>query len=138
MDVSTGAQLAVSALDTISARSVLVLDDGIVAVAGQAKGSGAVRLVALDAKTLAMSKQGADDIHPGSLIWMKGTDLYALVSTGGKIHLARFDKNLTKIAQSAIAVHQFASPLFQGETVSIQAADGTPILLNSSDLVAKR
>lgn len=138
VDLKSGAELAVSALDTVSSRSVTVLDDRIVAIAGQTKGSGAVRLVALDPKTLAMTKQGADDIHAGSLVWINGAELYALVSAGGKLYLARFDKNLAKLAQSTVAVHPFAAPLFQGDAVTVQAVDGTPVLLNAGDLVARK
>ncbi len=135
---AAGVELAASALDTVNARSVMVLEDRIVAIAGQAKGSGAVRLVTLDPKTLAMTKQGADDIHEGSLIWTRGTDLYAVVSVGGKLHLARFDKDLVKVAQSAVTVHPFAAPLFRADSLTVQASDGSPVLLGAGDLVAKK
>ena len=138
VDAATGNELASSALDTVSSRSVVVLDDRIVAIAGQAKGSGAVRLVALDPKTLAMTKQGEDDVHAGSLIWIRGADLYAVVSVGGKLHLARFDKELKKLAQSSVAVHPFAAPLFRGDSLSVQASDGKPVLLGFGDLLAKK
>ncbi len=135
---SAGVVLAASALDTVNARSVVILEDRIVAVAGQAKGSLAVRLVTLDPKTLAMTKQGTDDIHEGSLIWTRGADLYAVVSAGGKLHLARFDKDLVKVAQSSVAVHPFAAPLFRTDSLTVQTSDGSPVLLGAGDLVAKK
>lgn len=135
---ANGAALKQSTLNTINSRAMLVLADKIIAIAGQAQGSGAVRLVQIDPKSLEMLKQGNDDIAATSLLWNQGHDLYAFTTASGKLYLARFDQNLQLQSKSAIEVHPFASVLFYGDTILSQKADGTPLLLNSKDLTEKK
>ncbi len=135
---ANGAALKQSTLNTINSRAMLVLADKIIAIAGQAQGSGAVRLVQIDPKSLEMLKQGNDDIAATSLLWNQGQDLYAITTASGKLYLARFDQNLQLQSKSAIEVHPFASVLFYGDTILSQKADGTPLLLNSKDLTEKK
>lgn len=135
---ANGAALKQSTLNTINSRAMLVLADKIIAIAGQAQGSGAVRLVQIDPKSLEMLKQGNDDIAATSLLWNQGHDLYAITTASGKLYLARFDQNLQLQSKSAIEVHPFASVLFYGDTILSQKADGTPLLLNSKDLTEKK
>lgn len=135
---ANGAALKQSTLNTINSRAMLVLADKIIAIAGQAQGSGAVRLVQIDPKSLEMLKQGDDDIAATSLLWDQGQDLYAITTTSGKLYLARFDQNLQLQSKSAIEVHPFASVLFYNDTILTQKADGTPLLLNSKDLTEKK
>lgn len=135
---ANGAALKQSTLNTINSRAMLVLADKIIAIAGQAQGSGAVRLVQIDPKSLEMLKQGNDDIAATSLLWNQGQDLYAIKTASGKLYLARFDQNLQLQSKSAIEVHPFASVLFYGDTILSQKADGTPLLLNSKDLTEKK
>ncbi|HON13341.1 MAG TPA: P83/100 family protein [Treponema sp.] len=135
---ANGAALKQSTLNTINSRAMLVLADKIIAIAGQAQGSGAVRLVQIDPKSLEMLKQGNDDIAATSLLWNQGQDLYAITTASGKLYLARFDQNLQLQSKSVIEVHPFASVLFYGDTILSQKADGTPLLLNSKDLTEKK
>jgi chemotaxis protein histidine kinase CheA len=135
---ANGKAMKQSTLNTINSRAMLVLADKIIAIAGQAQGSGAVRLVQIDPKSLEMMKQGEVDIASTSLLWVQGQDIYALASSSGKLNLARFDQDLKLQSKSAIEVHPFASVLFYGETLLTQKGDGTPILLNSKDLTEKK
>ncbi|MDR2181623.1 MAG: hypothetical protein LBN92_02975, partial [Treponema sp.] len=107
----------------------------IVGIAGISRGSGAVRLVEIDSGTLEMLKQGDDDINPDSLLWLNGSSLYAVASSGGKNYIARFDAaSFAKQAQSTDEVHPYAGCLFQGGRLLTQKADGTPLILDPQTL----
>ena len=138
LDPLTGKVLEVSPLDTVNARTVTVIEGSIVAVAGKAQGSGAIRLVSLDPETLEMAQQGEDDIHADSLLWVNGKDLYALTSSEGKLHLGRFDLDLKRAARSIVEIHPFASISFRGEALVTQRSDGSAAMLNPQDLTEKK
>ncbi|MCA1950821.1 MAG: hypothetical protein LDL24_09630, partial [Treponema sp.] len=135
---ANGSVLKQSTLNTINSRAMVIMADKIIAIAGQAQGTGAVRLVQIDSKSLEMLKQGDVDIGSSSLLWLQGNDLYALANTAGKLYLARFDPNLQLQSKSAVEVHPFASVLFYGETLLTQRLDGSPLVLNSKDLTEKK
>ncbi|MDR0447962.1 MAG: hypothetical protein LBH07_04775, partial [Treponema sp.] len=103
-------------------------------IAGVNQGNSAIRLVEIDGDTLNMLKQGNDDIHQNSLLWVNGGNLYAITVVNGKNYMARFDVNLVKQAQSEAEVHTYASCLIQGDRVLTQKTDGTPLLLNGQTL----
>ena len=123
-----------SPLATINARTLFFLGDRIIAVAGENRGNGAIRLVEISGDTLEMTKQGDDDIHPGSLLWINGGSLYAITVSGGQLYLDRFNDQLVKQAQSHVTVHPNATVLFQGNNVLTQRGDGSPVILNPADL----
>ena len=135
---STGEELKASAINTVNARALVQTGGKIIAVAGENRGNGAIRLVEISASTLEMVKQGDDDIHPQSLLWVNGASLYAIVSSGDGLYLAKFNTDLVREAQSSIAVHAYAAPLFQGNDIMIQRSDGSPAVLNMGDLSEKK
>jgi hypothetical protein len=132
---ATGGELKRSPLDTVNVRTLSFVGGKILAIAGENRGNGAIRLIEVNSNTLEMAKQGDDDIHPGSLLWVSGTDLFAItVNPEGELYLARFNADLAKQAQSTITVHPNASASFQENMVLTQRADGSAVILNSRDL----
>ena len=108
------------------------------AIAGENRGNGAIRLVEINRSTLEMLKQGDDDISPQSLLWTNGQDIFAVTNTAGNLYLARFNTDLVLQSRSSITVHPFASVLFSDGFIVTQRADGSAVLLNESDLSEKR
>jgi hypothetical protein len=121
-------------MNTVNGRTVILLGGRILAVAGIDRGNGAIRLVEISSDTLEMIAQGSDDIHPQSLLWNNGNDLYAVIVADGKNYLARFNVNLERQSQTAVEVHAYASCVFQGDRILTQNADGAPLLLNAQTL----
>ncbi|HCM26813.1 MAG: hypothetical protein A2Z99_17710 [Treponema sp. GWB1_62_6] len=138
VDPATGRELKASVLDTIRSRAVAFFADRIIAVAGSASGTGAVRLVSLDPVTLEMTGQGENDVYAESPLWASGEDLFALVPSGSTLAFARFDLQLARKAISPMGVHPFASPTFAEGAVAIQGIDGAVLILNAGDLVAPK
>jgi hypothetical protein len=134
LNPQSGATVQASQMNTVNGRTVTLLGGRILAIAGIDRGNGAVRLVEISPDTLEMLAQGDDDVHPQSLLWNNGSDLYAVIVDGGKNYLARFDANLQKQSQTAVEVHPYASCAFQGDRLLTQNADGTPLLLNTQTL----
>jgi hypothetical protein len=121
-------------MNTVNGRTVTLLGGRILAIAGIDRGNGAIRLVEISSDTLEMIDQGEDDIHPQSLLWNNGNDLYAVIVSDGKNYLARFNVNLERQSQTAVEVHPYASCVFQGDRILTQNADGAPLLLNAQTL----
>jgi hypothetical protein len=135
LNPSTGGELKRSPLDTVNIRTLTFLGGKILAIAGEKRGNGAIRLIEVNSNTLEMEKQGDDDIHPGSLLWVSGENVYAITApSDGGLYLGRFDANLARQAQSRIAVHPNASVSFQEDMVLTQRSDGSAVILNPGDL----
>jgi hypothetical protein len=138
LNPDTGAEVKRSLLNTINVRTLTLAGGKIIAIAGEDRGSGAVRLIELNGDSLEMAKQGEDDISPQSLLWTDGSGLYAIASSGGKLYLARFNTDLVLEARSPVAVHPYGGVTFSGGYIITQRSDGSAVLLNSGDLSEKR
>lgn len=129
-----GEELRRSVVNTVHIRTILSAGGKIIAVAGENRGSGAVRLIEIDSRTLEMKAQGEDDIHPQSFLWTSGPDLYALTVSGGNTYLGRFNSSLALEARSRTPLHPFASLWFQDDLVLTQRSDGSALILNAQTL----
>ena len=132
-----GTEIRQSELNTVNARTVTMIGSRIFAIAGSTQGTGAIRLVEIDPVSLAMLKQGDDDIAEGSLLWARGQDLYAITNSGGVLNLARFDTDLVLQTRSSIEVHPYASVVFNGGFLLTQRGNGSAILLDPRDLTER-
>jgi hypothetical protein len=136
IDPATQKELRRSQLNTVYARTLTFISGKILAIAGENQNSGAIRLIEINSSTLEMAKQGGDDMHPNSLIWVNGSDLYAITAdlTNGTFYLGRFNADLALQAKSKTAVHPNATVSIQQGRLLTQRADGSAVLLNSTDL----
>jgi hypothetical protein len=139
IDPQNGEELKRSPLETVSVRTLSFFNGKIIAIAGENRGNGAIRLIEVNNSNLEMAKQGDDDIHPNSLLWVNGSDLYAITVDlkSGVLNLGRFDANLTLQAKSAINVHPNASVTIQKDSLLTQDSSGKAVILNPADLKRK-
>lgn len=128
---TAGDTLQTSALHQVAARSLVTVDGKLFAIAGNAPDA---RIIEIDPAALQSVKQGTETMNADTPIWNQGNNLYAIVSHDGKDYLARFDTGLEKKAESAVAVHPWASVSFQGDRIITQNASGAVIILKASDL----
>jgi hypothetical protein len=138
LNPDNGQEILRSAINTVNTRSIVLVNGRIIAIAGENRGDGAIRLVEISPDTLEMVKQGDDDIAPNSLLWLNGSDLYAITSAGGSLYFTRFNIDLVRQARSSVTIHPFAAVAFTGDFLATQRADGTAVLLNPRDLTEKR
>ena len=136
IDAASGEERRRSPLDTVYIRTVTFINGRILAIAGENRGNGAVRLIEINPRSLEMAKQGDDDMHPGSLIWVNGSDLYAITANlaDGTLYLGRFASDLTLQANSEINVHPNATVTIQQGRLLTQRRDGSILILNPGDL----
>jgi len=132
-----GTEIRQSQLNTVNTRTVTMIGSRIFAIAGSTQGTGAIRLVEIDPVSLEMMKQGNDDIAQGSLLWLRGQDLYAITSMGGVLNMARFDTDLVLQTRSSIEVHPYASVVFNGGFLLTQRSNGSAALLDPRDLTER-
>jgi len=139
IDPATRGILRRSQLSTVYARTITFVGGKILAIAGENQGNAAIRLIEINSRTLEMTKQGDVDMQAGSLIWVNGSDLYAITVdlASGTLNLGRFNTDLVLQAKSAIAVHANAAVSIQQGSILTQKADGSPVILNASDLKEK-
>ncbi len=125
VDATTGKTFRTSVINTIHSRSIVDAGDVYVAVAGKAEGTGAIRLVAIDKKTLVQTAQGTVDIHPESTVTKIGEVFFACIKApDGKYYLGRFDATLAETARSAEAVNPMTFVVQDPDGVVAQAATG--------------
>jgi hypothetical protein len=138
-DPANGEVLRTSPLDTVNIRTLTFQGGIILAIAGENRGNGAIRLIEVNNSNLEMAKQGNDDIHPNSLLWVEGSDLYAITVnlSDGKLYLGRFDANLNLRAKSRVEVHPNASVSIQKGSLLTQRSNGEALILNPADLTEK-
>jgi hypothetical protein len=138
LNPANGRELRRSPLDTVHVRTVTIVGGRMLAIAGEARGQGAVRLIEINQTNLEMAKQGDDNIRAGSLLWVNGNDLYAITTEGNNNFLGRFNTNLELQARSAIQVHPEAAVTIQQGRLLTQRQDGSPLTLNPADLTEVR
>ncbi|AEF85390.1 conserved hypothetical protein [Treponema primitia ZAS-2] len=138
LQIDSGTTLQSSALNSINARTFTLMEGKILAVAGEDRGNGAIRLVEISPATLEMIKQGEDDIHPQSLLWINGQDIYAISSAPGGLYLGRYNTELARQARSTVTVHPFATVTFQDDLIITQNTEGQAVLLNAKDLTERK
>jgi hypothetical protein len=133
VNAASGREVKSSSITTVNIRTVYFTSDAIIALAAQSDGS--YRLVKFATDTLETTAQGDDVIGANSLLWMNGSNLYAIVSSGpATFSLARFDVNLKLQASSLVAVHPFASVIFRNNLVLSEHSNGDVLFLDPQDL----
>jgi hypothetical protein len=137
MDTDSGAEIKASDLNTVNARTVTSLGNKLITVAGENRGTGAIRLIEINPNTLEMDKQGNDNIAPDSLLWTRGNSLYAITSAGGSLYLARFNTDLELQVRSTVTVHPFATLTFNGDSILTQRSDGSLVILDGGTLAER-
>jgi hypothetical protein len=139
IDPATRKEVRRSPLDTVYVRTLTFTGGKALAIAGERRGNGAIRLIEINSRTLEMAKQGDDDLSPGSLIWVDGSNLYAITADveKGTFNLGRFNTDLAIQAKSKITVHPNASVSIQQGNLLTQKADGSAAILNPADLTER-
>ncbi|MDR0442950.1 MAG: hypothetical protein LBH44_06050 [Treponema sp.] len=135
-----GKEIRRSPLDTVHVRTITLIGGKILAIAGENRGNGAVRLIDINRSNLEIAKQGDDDLLPGSLLWVNGNDLYAITVdlASNACYLGRFNTNLALQAKSKVQIHAQSSVTIQEGRLLTQREDGSVLILNPADLTEVR
>ena len=134
LDLRNARQLKTSSLDTIRGRQVYEVGDNLLAIAGSSSGDGVVSLVLIDQRTLEVVKQGDDIIAENSMLVKNGEYYYAVVSSGGKFYLGKFNAELSRQSLSDISISQYSAITATEQGILVQDEEGGIHLLESAEL----
>jgi hypothetical protein len=138
IDRTSGKLISQSDLNTVRGRNYVTVGKSIIVVAGTTGGTAAVRLVSVDPDTLAVQKQGTDNLAATSYLAASDTSAYAVLSTAQGAFLGRFDATLALQAQSERAVDANTYIVVSGTEVFVQDPAGNILILNMDDLKEKK
>jgi hypothetical protein len=138
IDRTSGKLISQSDLNTVRGRNYVTVGKSIIVVAGTTGGTAAVRLVSVDPDTLAVQKQGTDNLAATSYLAASDTSAYAVLSTAQGAFLGRFDATLALQAQSERAVDANTYIVVSGTEVFVQDPAGNILILNRDDLKEKK
>lgn len=131
-----GKILKTSPVNSIRGRTIYDTGTHLVAIAGKKSGSGAIRLVLIDPKSLEMAKQGEDPIAEQSVLVKGGNDWYAVIEgESGNFVVGRFDQELAVKAKSAVQVNPATAIVVTPRGLLVQNKEGGIRLLRATDLV---
>ncbi|MCK5735188.1 MAG: hypothetical protein KAH21_01870, partial [Spirochaetaceae bacterium] len=133
-NLDDGKRLAVSSITAVRGRTMAVLPDSLLVIAGKDGGNSKVRLMLLDQETLETQKEGSNDVFPGSLMTVKGSDIYLVTTENGEWRLGKFNTSLERTAVSELAVEPWTSISFDGASLFVQGATGKIMKLSASTL----
>ncbi|RLW70869.1 MAG: hypothetical protein B6D68_00270 [spirochete symbiont of Stewartia floridana] len=133
-DMANSKNLKVSSLTAVRGRTVILLQDGLIVIAGKTGGNSKVRPMLLDRDTLEITKEGRHDVFPGSLITMRDEHIFLVTTENGEWRLGKFSKTLDRIAVNNVAIEPWTSIFFEEDSLFVQGADGGVLDLSIEDL----
>jgi seryl-tRNA synthetase len=133
-NLTDGKRLAVSKVTAVRGRTIANLPQSLLVIAGKEGGNSKVRLMLLNRDTLDVTKEGTNDVFPGSLMTVKGSDIYLVTAENGEWRLGKFGTSLERTAVSEVAVEPWTSISFDGSSLFVQAGNGKILKLSASTL----
>lgn len=130
-----GERLAVSEVTAVRGRTMAILPDSLLIIAGKDGGNSKVRPMLLDRDTLETQREGSHDVFPGSLMTVKGSDIYLVTTENGEWRLGKFDTSLERTAVSEVAVEPWTSISFDEDSLFVQGETGEILKLSASSLM---
>ena len=133
-NMDNGERLAVSDITAVRGRTLVLLPDALLVIAGKDDGNSKVRPMLLDLSTLETQREGTHDVFPGSLMTVRGSDIYLVTAENGQWRLGQFNGNLERTAVSEVEIEPWTSVSFDGASLFVQALGGEILKLSTSDL----
>ena len=134
LDLKTEKPLKTSSLNTIRGRALIEGTDSLIALAGSTSGNQMITLVAINPRTLEMTKQATVPIAAQSLLIQADDSYYAVIEQSGKNYLARFNNNLEMQAKSSVTVLPYTAISVTEKGLLVQDTANNIRLLNANNL----
>ena len=93
-----------------------------------------ITLVAINPRTLEITKQASVPIAEESLLMQAGDSFYAITEQSGKYYLGRFNENLELQAKSAMNIIPYTAIRITEKGILVQDTENTIRLLNADTL----
>lgn len=134
LDLKTERTLKTSALNTVRGRFLIEGPESLIAIAGAKGGNQMITLVALNPRTLEISKQAAVPIAEQSVLVQSDEGYYAVIEQDGKHYIGRFNDNLELQAKSAVTVIPYTAISVTDKGLLVQDSGNTIRLLKADTL----
>ncbi len=104
------------------------------AVCGENKGKSAVKLCLIDTESLEMKKQSEETLVEGTALVPYNDIFFAVVQQGKEYYAAAFDKNVTMLRKSGLAIKPTSPFNITDRGILVTDTKGNPRLLDTRDL----
>lgn len=125
-----------SPVSVIRNRSVYKASEGFLAIAGEAKGNGAIKLVIIDPETMEISRESVQTIAESSVLVQDGNEYYCVIQEDKNCYVAKFDETLSMKLKSSVTVKTSTPITITDSGIVVTDNTGKLKLLNKSDLNA--
>ena len=134
LDLKTEKPLKTSSLNTVRGRVLIEGTDSLIAIAGSKTGNQMITLVAINPRTLEITKQGTVAIADQSMLIKNDDSYYAVIEQSGKYFVARFNEDLAMQAKSAVNVIPYTALRITDKGLLVQDSANNIRLLNTDTL----
>lgn len=129
-----GQIIKTSPVTYIRNRTMFQAGENFIAIAGENKGNGAVKLVLLSPDTMEISAESNEIVHENSVLIQDGTDYYCVIQDGKNWVLAKYDQELTLNLKSPVPLMSSTPVSITEAGILVTGAKGYVKLLDKSDL----
>ena len=134
LDLKTEKPLRTSSLNTVRGRVLIEGTDSLIAIAGSKAGNQMITLVAMNPRTLEITKQGTVAIAEQSMLIKNDDSYYAVIEQSGKYFVARFNEDLKMQAKSAMNVIPYTALRITDKGLLVQDSANNIRVLHSETL----
>ncbi len=134
VNTSTGEIIKSSPVTYIRNRTMFQAGENFVAVAGENKGNGTVKLVLLSPDTMEIVKESDETVAENSVLVQDNGEYYCIIQNGKNYTLAKYDSELNLKLKSNSNLKSATPVTVAGQYIVVTGADGTVKVLNKSDL----
>lgn len=129
-----GQIIKTSPVTYIRNRTMFQAGENFIAIAGENKGNGAVKLVLLSPDTMEITAESNEIVHENSVLIQDGTDYYCVIQDGKNWVLAKYDQELTLNLKSPVPLMSSTPVSITEAGILVTGAKGYVKLLDKSDL----
>ena len=129
-----GQIIKTSPVTYIRNRTMFQAGENFIAIAGENKGNGAVKLVLISPDTMEISAESNEIVHENSVLIQDGTDYYCVIQDGKNWVLAKYDQELTLNLKSPVPLMSSTPVSITDAGIVVTGAKGYVKLLDKSDL----
>ena len=134
VNTSTGEVIKSSPVTYIRNRTMFQAGENFVAIAGENKGNGTVKLVLLSPDTMEIIKESNETVAENSVLVQDNGEYYCIVQDGKISTLAKYDSELNLKLKSSASLKPATPVTIAGQHIVVTGADGNVKVLDKSDL----
>lgn len=133
-NTSNGDIIKNSPVSVIRNRTVFKASEGYLAIAGEAKGNGTIKLVILDPETLEIARESVQTISESSVLIQDGNEYYCVIQEDKACYVAKFDETLSMKLKSPVEVKASTPITITDSGLVVTDSTGKLKVLNKSTL----